>query len=52
MAREDQFVDDVEEAKEDGLGNALIIVTTLVLIAAFIVVELALKGYGKGLFAG
>ena len=52
MAREDQFVDEVEEqAADDGLGSALVIVTTLVLIAAIIIVEYALKDYGRGLFA-
>jgi hypothetical protein len=51
MAREDQFVDEVEESEGDGLGTALVVVTTLVLIAAFILVEMALKGYAKGFFS-
>jgi hypothetical protein len=53
MAREDQFVDDVEETEvSDGLGTSLIVVTTLVLIVAFLLVEMALKGYGRGMLAG
>jgi hypothetical protein len=51
MAKDDQYVDEVEEEGGDGLGTALVVVTTLVLIAAFILVEMALQGYGKGLFA-
>jgi len=52
MARDDQFVDDVAEEKGDGLGTSLVIITTLVLIAAFIIVQMALKDYGKGMFGG
>jgi hypothetical protein len=52
MAREDQFVDDVEETGSDGLGTALVVVTTLVLIAAIILVNMALKGYDGGIFKG
>jgi hypothetical protein len=53
MAREDQFVDDVEETEaSDGLGTSLVVVTTLVLIVAIILVNMALQGYGKGLFKG
>lgn len=52
MAREDQFVDDVEETGGDGLGTALVVVTTLVLIAAIILVNMALKDYGGGIFKG
>ena len=52
MAKDDQFVDEVEEQQADGLGTSLVILTTLILIAAFIVVEMALKGFGKGMFAG
>ncbi len=48
MARDD-FVDDVEEDASDGLGSGLIIVTTLVLFAAFIIVQMALKEYGVGM---
>ena len=53
MARDDmQYVDDVEEQPEtDGLGTGLILVTTLVLLTAVILVNLALKGYGQGLFS-
>lgn len=50
MAREDQFVDEAEEQGGDGLGAALVFVTTLVLIAAIIVVHMAMKGYGDGIF--
>ena len=47
MARDDmQYVDEVDEQPEtDGLGTGLIVVTTLVLLAAVILVNLALKGY-------
>ena len=52
MAREDQYLDDVEEAPaSDGLGTGLVVITTLILIVAFIIVEMALKEYGRGLFA-
>ena len=51
MAKDD-FVDEVEEQQTDGLGTSLVILTTLIMIAAFIVVEMALKGFGKGMFAG
>ena len=53
MARE-EFLDEVEEQAEqasDGLGTALVVITTLILVVAFIVVEMALKHYGRGLFA-
>lgn len=49
-ARDDQYVDEVEEAKADGLGTSLVVITTLVLVAAIILVQLALKDYGAGLF--
>jgi hypothetical protein len=52
MAKDDQYVDEVEEEQGDGLSTALVVVTSLVLIAAFILVEMALKSYGRGLFAG
>ena len=52
MAKEDQFVDEVEEQKADGLGSTLVILTTLVLIAALIVVWMAMKDYGAGPFKG
>ena len=52
MARDDQYVDDVGEEKTDGFGTSLVIITTLVLIAAFIIVQMAQKGYGKGMFGG
>jgi hypothetical protein len=50
MANE-EYMDEVEGPQSDGLGSGLVIVTSLVLIAAFIMVELALETYGRGLFA-
>jgi hypothetical protein len=50
MANE-EYLDDFEGPQSDGLGSGLVVVTTLVLIAAFIMVELALKSYGRGLFS-
>ena len=45
MAREMDYVDEVEEQEQtDGLGTGLILVTTLVLLAAIILVQLAMKG--------
>jgi len=52
MAKEDQFVDEVETNQTDGLGTSLVVVTTLVMIAALIVVWLAMKDYGVGPFKG
>ena len=49
MAREDQYVDDTEEQAPDGLGSALVIVTTLVIIVAIILVQMAAKDYGAGM---
>ena len=49
MARDD-FVDETEEAPSDALGTGLIVVTTLVLIAAIIIVNIALKDYGANWF--
>ena len=54
MAREDQYLDDVEEGQgeaADGLGTGLVVITTLILVVGFIIVEMALKEYGRGLFA-
>lgn len=52
MARDDQYLDEVEGQEEsDGMGTGIVIVTTLVLIAAFILVQLAMKEYGRGLFS-
>lgn len=51
MAKDD-YVDEVEEQQVDGLGTSLVILTTLILIAAFIVMQMALKGFGKGMLAG
>ena len=52
MARDDQFVDEVEEKQTDGLGSSLVIVTTLVLIVSLILVWMAMKDYGAGPFKG
>ncbi|MHC4471960.1 MAG: hypothetical protein ACYTDY_02465 [Planctomycetota bacterium] len=49
MAREDQYLDEVEEAPADNLVTGLVLVTALVLFVAFILVELALKDYGRGI---
>ncbi len=50
MARDDQYVDDVEDQQADGLGSALVVLTTLILLTGFILVEQALATYGVGLF--
>lgn len=55
MAKTDYRDVDAEdtEAAPEGLGNGLIVVTTLLLLGAFIVIELALKhNFGAGMFAG
>lgn len=55
MARDDQYLDDVEDGQDeasDGLGTGLVAITTLIMVVGFIIVELALKEYGRGLFAG
>lgn len=41
MAREEQYIDETEEQETDGLGNTLVIVTTLVVVAAIILVQMA-----------
>ena len=50
MANE-EYMDEVDGPQSDGLGSGLVIVTTLVLIAAFFMVLLALKSYERGLLA-
>ena len=52
MAKDDQFVDEVEPQATDGMGTSLVIVTTLVLIAALVVVWMAMAEYGAGPFKG
>ncbi|MEN8150558.1 MAG: hypothetical protein ABFS86_12100 [Planctomycetota bacterium] len=52
MAKEDQYVDEVEPQQTDGMGTSLVVVTTLVMLAALIVVWLAMKDYGAGPFKG
>ena len=52
MAKDDQFVDEVEPTQTDGMGTSLVIVTTLVMFAALIVVWMAMKDYGAGPFKG
>jgi hypothetical protein len=47
MAREDDYIEPIEEeSKSDGLGTGLVVVTTLVLLAAYVIVEMALHEYG------
>ena len=48
----DEFIDEPEEgAGTDMLGTGLVVVTTLVLIVAFILMEMAFKDlYGRGIF--
>ena len=50
MANE-EYMDEVYGPETDGLGSGLVIVTTLVLIAAFFMVLLALKSYERGMLA-
>ena len=55
MAKTDYVdVDDQDtEAVPEGLGNGLIIVTTLLLLGAFVVMQMALKEhFGAGMFGG
>ena len=49
MAREEQYIDETEEQATDGLGSALVIVTTLVILVAVILVQMAAKEYGAGM---
>jgi hypothetical protein len=53
MAREEQFeeLEEQEGQASDGLGTALVVITSLIMVVAFIIVEMALKEYGRGLFA-
>jgi hypothetical protein len=51
MAREDEYLEPEEEQGADGLGTGLVVVTTLCLLAAFILVLMALKEYGRGMLA-
>jgi hypothetical protein len=48
----DEFIEEPQEGPQaDLLGTGLVVVTTLVLIAAFIVMEMAYKDlYGRGIF--
>jgi hypothetical protein len=48
----DEFIEEPQEgAQSDMLGTGLVVVTTLVLIVAFILIELAFKDlYQRGLF--
>ncbi len=50
MANE-EYMDEAEGEQSDGLGSGLVVVTTLVLIAAFFMVLLALKSYERGMLA-
>lgn len=47
----DEYMDEDDGPQSDGLGSGLVIVTTLVLIAAFMMVMLALKSYERGMLA-
>ena len=48
MSNEEQY--ELEEKKSDGLVTGLVVVTTLVLIAAILVVQYAMQDYAAGLF--
>jgi hypothetical protein len=52
MAKDD-FIEEPVEGSGGGdmLGTGLVIITTLVLIVAFILVEMSLATYGRGLLA-
>ena len=50
MSNEDQYLDDAEVKKSDGLVTGLVVATTLVLIAAILIVQYAMQAYGAGLF--
>jgi hypothetical protein len=53
MAKDEEVLDDVQEGpKSDGFVTGVVVITTLVMIIAFVLVELALKEYGIGLFKG
>jgi hypothetical protein len=53
MAKEEEVLEEVQEGpKTDGFVTGVVVVTTLVLLVAFIIMELALKEYGLGLFKG
>ncbi len=53
MARDD-FIDDTPEGADagDALGASLIILTTVILIAAVVVIQMGLGKYGIGPFKG
>lgn len=55
MARRDKDIEihdpEADATPREGLGNALIIVTTLLLLGAFITMQLAMKEhFGTGMF--
>lgn len=50
MAKDDEYMDEIEEQGTDGFATGLVVITTLILIAAIILVDLAAKGYGAGTF--
>jgi hypothetical protein len=53
MAKDDEVLDDAQDGpKGDGFVTGVVVITTLVLIVAFILVEMALKEHGIGLFKG
>ena len=47
----DEYLDEDEGPQSDGLGSGLVVLTSLVLIAAFFMVLLALKTYDRGLLS-
>jgi hypothetical protein len=51
MAKDDFIEEPGEDSGSDMLGTGLVIITTLVLITAFILVEMSLATYGRGLLA-
>ena len=47
----DEYMDEDEGQESDGLGSGLVVLTSMVLIAAFIMVLLALKTYDRGMLS-
>ena len=51
MAQDDQYFDEEQaEDTSDGMGTGLVVITSIIMIAAFIVIQMALKDFGRGLF--
>ena len=51
MAKDDFIEEPIEDSGADMLGTGLVIITTLVLITAFVLIEMSLAEYGRGLLA-